>query len=124
MTIEEYYNRELNEWASTITFYLGETDILKNRLTEVAAKNNKPSINAQVEHFENQFVVQKNSLQLLQHKMRIQMDRLAAEVKAGTGLNNLDIVDEQHFLRESVHLAEKIFIELKHSFYRFLAKVF
>ena len=77
-----------------------------------------------VDHFQNQFIVQKDNLQLLKHKINVQKDSLEVEVKKLASFADLDIVDTQHFLRESIQLNEKIFLELKHSFYRFLAKVF
>ena len=91
---------------------------------EVAGKNTKTTIMVGVEHFQNQFTLQKNNLQVFKHKVQEQDDKLNAVVKKIDPLNDLNIVDEQHFLREAVQLNEKIFQELRHSFYRFLSKVF
>jgi hypothetical protein len=124
MSIEEFFSHELNEWSSSTDFYLADLAILQERLNEVADKNTKEPILASVEHFQNQFIVQKDNLQVIKHKINVQKDRLEAEVKKLASFADLDIVDMQHFLRESIHLNEKIFLELKHSFYRFLAKVF
>jgi hypothetical protein len=124
MSIEEFFKHELNEWGKSIEFYLDDLDILKQRLIEVAHKNTKAPVMAAVEHFQNQFIVQKDSLQALKHKVQLQKDKLDAEIKKITSLDDLDLVDGQHFLREAVQLNEKIFQELKHSFYRFLSKVF
>jgi len=124
MSIEEFFKHELNEWGKNIEFYLADLDILKERLVEVAGKNTKASVMAGAEHFQNQFILQKDNLQHLNHKVKVQKDKLDAEIKKITGLGDLDLVDNQHFLREAVQLNEKIFQELKHSFYRFLSKVF
>jgi hypothetical protein len=123
MSIEEFFSHELNDWDKTIDFYLADLDMLKERLQEVATKNTKAVVLENVEHFQNQFIVQKESLQAINHKIQVQKDNLGAEIKNIAGLNDLGIVDTQHFLRESVHLAEKIFLEVKHSFYRFLSRV-
>ncbi len=124
MSIEEFYSIELNEWTMSLEFYLGDLDILKERLQEVAHKNTGKSVLASVEHFQDQFIVQKENLQILRHDIQKQKEYLTAELKKFSHLNNLDITDAQHFLRERVQMTEKIFLELKHSFYRFLAKVF
>ena len=124
MSIEEFFSHELNEWTRNIDFYFADLTILQERLNEVANKNTKEPVMANVEHFQNQFIVQKDNLQVLKHKINVQKDSLEAEVKKLVSLADLDIVDTQHFLRESIQLNEKIFLELKHSFYRFLAKVF
>jgi len=124
MSIEEFFSHELNEWDRNIDFYFADLAILQERLDDVASKNTKEPVMANVEHFQNQFIVQKDNLQIIKHKINVQKDSLEAEVKKLVSLADLDIVDTQHFLRESIQLNEKIFLELKHSFYRFLAKVF
>ncbi len=124
MSIEEFFSHELSEWGRNIDFYVADLAILQERLIEVASKNTKQPVMVSVEHFQNQFIVQKDNLQLLKHKINVQKDNLEAEVKKLVSLADLNIVDTQHFLRESIQLNEKIFLELKHSFYRFLAKVF
>jgi hypothetical protein len=124
MSIEEFFSHELNEWSRSIEFYLAELDIFNERLAEVTAKNTKNAVLTTAEHFQNQFILQKENLQVLKHKVQVQKDKLQEEAKKTFGLDDLDIVDAQHFLRESVHLSEKILLELKHSFYRFLSKVF
>ena len=124
MSIEEFFSQELNEWDRNIDFYFADLAILQERLDDVASKNTKEPVMANVEHFQNQFIVQKDNLQIIKHKINVQKDSLEAEVKKLVSLADLDIVDTQHFLRESIQLNEKIFLELKHSFYRFLAKVF
>ena len=124
MSIEEFFSHELNEWTRNIDFYFADLTILQERLNEVANKNTKEPVMANVEHFQNQFIVQKDNLQIIKHKINVQKDSLEAEVKKIVSLADLDIVDTQHFLRESIQLNEKIFLELKHGFYRFLAKVF
>jgi hypothetical protein len=124
MSIEEFFKHELNEWGANIEFYLVDLYILNNRLIEVAGKNTKAPIMAGVEHFQNQFIVKKNNLQAFRHKVKTQNAKLEAVIKKINGLDDLNLVDEQHFLREAVQLNEKILQELKHSFYRFLSKVF
>lgn len=124
MSIEEFFSHELNEWSRSIDFYLAELDIFNKRLAEVTAKNTKQAVLATAEHFQNQFILQKENLQVLNHKVQVQKGKLQEDAKKAFGLDDLDIVDAQHFLRESAHLSEKILLELKHSFYRFLSKVF
>ena len=123
MSLETFFNQELTEWSGNIDFYLSDLDILEKRLVEVAGKNTKPAILASVEHFQNQFITQRETLQILGHSVHKQKTKLQEEIRDNIRINNLDLVDGQQLLRESVQLSEKIFLELKHSFYRFLAKV-
>lgn len=123
MTAQELYTIELNEWSKTIDFYLEELRIFEERLAEVSIKNNKPTVTVSIEHFQNQFIVQKEALQTLGRDVHRQQDQIVAQVKAKEIITDMDIVDTQFLLRDRVHLAEKIALELKHSFYRFLADV-
>lgn len=123
MTAQELYTIELNEWSKTIDFYLAELGIFEERLAEVSMKNNKQPITSSIEHFQNQFIAQKEALQTLGRDVHRQRDDIVAQVKITDIITDIDIVDTQFLLRDRVHLAEKIALELKHSFYRFLANV-
>lgn len=123
MTAQELYTIELKEWSKIIKFYLAELDIFEERLAEVCLKNNKRPITASIEHFQNQFIAQKEALQALNRDVKRQQDSIVSQVKASEVITDMDIVDMQFLLRDRVHIAEKIALELKHSFYRFLANV-
>lgn len=123
MTTQELYMIELSEWTKTINFYQGEIGIFEERLTEVAQKNTRPSITGSIEHFQNQFIIQRDALQALGRDVHRQQDKIVLQVKEGDIISDMDIVDEQFMLRDRVHISEKILLELKHSFYRFLANV-
>lgn len=123
MTAQELYTIELNEWGKTIDFYLVELGIFEERLAEVSIKNNKQPIIGSIEHFQNQFIAQKEALQMLGRDVHRQRNKIVAQVKVADIMTDMDIVDTQFLLRDRMHLAEKIAVELKHSFYRFLANV-
>lgn len=124
MSTEEFYSHELIDWTASVGFYLQETAIFEERLKEVTSKNTKPEILAVTEHFQNVFIIQKESLGVLGNDITRQKERLAKDIKDNTTFNDLETVDIQFLLRERIHASEKIFLENKHSFYRFLASVF
>ncbi|HVX50874.1 MAG TPA: hypothetical protein VHB48_11995 [Chitinophagaceae bacterium] len=124
MSSEELYSHEIIEWNKSVDFYLEEIKIFQERLLEVAAKNNKPTISVSIEHYQNQFIAQAESLQQLRHDINAQEEAIAKEITKANKIFDMDIVDRQFYLREKMQMSEKIFIETKHSFYRFLAKVF
>ena len=123
MSRDIFFTSEIAEWNGNIDFYLADLDILKQRLLEVASQNTKPAIMESIEHFQNQFIVQKENLQTLKHNINAHKEKLVEEITAHNRIYNNDLVDTQHHLREAIQLSEKIFLELKHSFYRFAAKV-
>ena len=61
-TDEKIYTQhaEHTDWISKLKFYDDEICILKNRLSEIISKNTQKDILAEAEHFQNQFIIQKN----------------------------------------------------------------
>lgn len=124
MSTEEFYSHELIDWAKSVEFYLEETAIFEERLETVIKGYSKPDILATIEHFQNVFIAQKEALLGLRSDIARQKERLADDIKHFARFDDLNTVDNQFSLRDSVHRAEKIFLENKHAFYHFLAKVF
>ena len=63
-TGEKIYTQHADhtEWLSKMKFYTDEISILKNRLGEIASKNSDKEVLAQVEHFQNQLIIQRNNI--------------------------------------------------------------
>lgn len=118
-----FCEHELKEWKKTIDFFCDELIIFTRRLEEAAGTGTHKPLMSNVEHFQNQFVLQKENFDILKHEIHEQSGSIRNDIQNKNKLTDLNVIANQDFLREQVHLAEKIFIELKHSFYRFLAKV-
>ena len=58
------------EWLKGLSFYEDEIYIMENRLAEVAMKNSSFEARQGVEHFQNQFVIQRNNIDELKHDIR------------------------------------------------------
>ena len=110
-------------WAKGLEFYRDELDLMTRRLLEISSKNTSEEASKGVEHFQNQFIVQKEALQKLKHDLHKQLTNITGQVKSTAKITNMDTVDMEFVLRDKVHTAEKILLELKHSFYRFLSTV-
>lgn len=117
-----YYNTEMEESIDMLDFYKDEIQSLEKRLQEVAARNTKLPILAQVEHFQNQLLVQRDNFTKLKHAIHRQKVNMKAYVTAENE-SLTDILVESHKLREEMQTATKIFTEAKHACYRFLSKV-
>ena len=52
-------------WLKELDFYNEELSLLEKRLLEIADKNNGKEVMAEVEHFQNQFIVQRNNIILM-----------------------------------------------------------
>jgi hypothetical protein len=115
-------NTEHTEWIKGLAFYKDEMHILENRLLEVAAKNTVFEALQGIEHFQNQFVVQRNNIDELKHKIKEHMSvftklpEMLEEV-----VENERLADHEN-LRDEYQTFEKVIRELRLEFNVFLAK--
>jgi hypothetical protein len=61
---------ENTEWTSKLNFYKDDIKIMTGRLEEVASKNSSKEVLAQVEHFQNQLIIQRNNIDLF-HEIQL-----------------------------------------------------
>lgn len=111
-----------NDWLAAIGFYHEDLDILEERLVEVAAKNTHEEVLKQVEHFQNQFDIQKANMADYISRIKDYVHRCAEDVKAHAGKVNVSLKKEQELLGEEFISLEKIIKTLRADFNRFLAK--
>ncbi len=111
-----------SEWLKGLEFYDAEIDIMQNRLLEIVKKNNGKEMMAEVEHFQNQFIVQRDNIDQLQHDIRLHDKEVATEAQAHAGKMKSSGLDEHSKLQEQVESFEKVFNELRQEFKGFLSK--
>lgn len=109
-------------WLKLISFYKEDLDILKNRLLEVAGKNTSPEAMAGVEHFQNQFIVQRNNIDEMHHSINEYVHELAGEIQQHAGKVSATIVEKNTNLNDQVKQLEKIINELRQEFNLYLSK--
>lgn len=110
------------EWQRGLGFYKDELVIMQDRLQEIVQKNNKPAINREVEHFQNQLIVQRNTIDQLHHELQLYQDRLGADAHQHQGRVAVGLLGTREQLRESYDSFEKVMNTLRHEFNAFLAR--
>jgi tetrahydromethanopterin S-methyltransferase subunit G len=110
------------EWRKSIDFYKDEFNTLEKRLDEIVQKNNKQQVMAGVEHFQNQFIVQRNNLDELKHRIHEHEGKVAADVKIHAGKMQTDLVGEHDLVGMDFDNMEKVIKELRWEFNQFLSK--
>lgn len=104
-----------------IGFYYDEMLVYERRLEEVVKKNTGKDILAEAEHFQNQFIVQKEQLDILKHEINLKKDEIARMMEAPAyAARRLD----DGGLSDKLNDVEKNYSETRSRFYRFLAEVF
>lgn len=112
---------EHQSWVAESSFYSDELNIFLNRLTEVAGKNTKPGISSQVEHFQNQFRIQKEQLDILNHESKVHEQSLADFAREHPVAIDRRLFDNHDRFQEKVTAFKKIYEDLKNEFNRFLS---
>lgn len=113
---------ENEDWLKRLDFYKEEIVILKERLDEVTGKNNAPEFLKNVEHFQNQFIVQRNNIDELAHAIKMNEKKLVNEVLANpVAVDHRKVVSHEP---ESDFMSyfEKNFAGLRTEYNQFLTK--
>jgi hypothetical protein len=113
---------EQNEWLRSLTFYEEELKILQGRLAEVANRNTKQEPMAGVEHFQNQFMIQRKNIQDLKHKLKAEHHELSMDAQAHMGRVEDKLFDIHEERAEDIRVFGNIFNGLRHEFNQFLVR--
>jgi hypothetical protein len=69
-------HHQATDWERELNFYRDELKILKSRLEEVVTKNTDKQILAQVEHFQNRFIILGEQISVMQHDLNLRNDNI------------------------------------------------
>ena len=115
-------SEEHREWLNALGFYKEEIHVLERRLTEVASRNTSFEARQGIEHFQNQFVVQKNNIDELRHRIHEHLDAMI-NYAAKHKWNVVDWQEGRHeALKTEFQSLEKVVNELRSEFNGFLSK--
>jgi hypothetical protein len=114
---------EHSEWLMKLDFYTSEISVMRKRLEEIASKNTSKEILAQVEHFQNQFILQKETIDEIRHSIKDHESYLEKRIDENPTASDHRSLNDHPKMRENVNGFEKIFNELRHEFNLFLSKV-
>lgn len=111
-----------HEWLQAIDFYDKELDILEKRLAEIISKNTGMDAMAGAEHFQNQFIVQRNNIDELRHSIREHDHKTAEDAWAHAGHIHSELVSEHAGVKEDFDSFEKVIKEVRSEFNDYLSK--
>lgn len=123
-TGEKLYTQHENhtEWMSKLKFYSDDIIIMKERLAEIASKNNQQEVMASVEHFQNQFIIQKNNIDEIMHVIKLDESALEREVNKNPVAVDHRVMPSHAEEKVAMESFEKIFNNLRAEFKTFAAK--
>lgn len=115
-------HEEHKEWLKNLSFYQDEVKIMQNRISEIASKNSGTEILKQVEHFQNQLIVQKNNMDELAHSIKDHENYLENRVNENPTAVDHRKVNDHPKMRDSYMAFDKVFNELRKELNAFLSK--
>lgn len=123
-TKEKIYkqHKENEDWINTLNFYKDEINILKARLEELALKNTSKKVSTEIEHFQNQFIIQRNNIDNIYHAIKINESTFTASIEdnpVAAEHRKMEYHEKEHDL---VTTFEKNFKQLRKDFNNFSSK--
>lgn len=119
-----YLHHQGQDWMRELEFYKDGLTVLSTRLGEVASRNTDKEVLAQVEHFQNKFIMQREQLDILKHDV----GAYNHDIETLTKEKPEHINEKSSTLNESLQNRMKDFSqslsETRSEFNRFLSKYF
>ncbi len=114
---------EHNAWLNGLSFYKDELVGIKAKLTEIAGKYTSNEVGSEVEHFQNQLLVQGENIDRLHHNINDNLAKVAADVKANAaGYVETALVEAHDAQKETFTSLETVINALRAEFNVFAAK--
>jgi hypothetical protein len=109
-------------WLNTLQFCKDEITIFERRMGELATRNTNSTLLAELEHFQNQYIRQREVIDVLRHDIKQHENFLEKEsLEHPTAIDRRSFTDHAE-LRNQMETFEKLYRELKDEFYRWVAK--
>ena len=113
---------EHDQWQDRIRFYKDEISHFNNHLGRLSLSRKSVDLMASVEHFQNQFIRQKEVLDIIRHDFK-QHESLIEAREGGNAAEPNDGIQRIHSIqRDKLDQFEHIFHELRNDFNVFLNK--
>jgi L-lactate utilization protein LutC len=119
----EQYRHEHHTWDRLLAFFKQENAYLKTRLSEVLDRDMDKDFLALAEHFQNQFIVKDEFIDILKHDINEMTMILKQDIIAARNIPDKRLEARQNKLRDEVDFLEKNFTELKKEFNNYLVSL-
>lgn len=118
---EDLHSEHL-QWKLELDFWVDELAIFQNRLEELVQRWTNKNVLAELDQYQNQFLIHRTQIDLLQEDIQGHELNLAHHARAKK--NVIDRIHYNHHIafRERMHTQREMYSDLKKRFYRFLSK--
>ncbi len=109
-------------WTNEVDFVKDEITIYEHRLEELVLRNDDKEMLAQLEHFQNQFIREKEVIDALLSDIKKHEQTISKEAREQGSEREQVFHSDHDDLRERMESFRSIYGDLKKEFYRFMAK--
>jgi len=110
------------EWQNKLSFYKDEIKVMEKRIAEVSQKNTGIEVRKEIEHFQNQFLIQKENIRRISHHISEEEKQIQSEVKKNPVASDHRETEDHAKERDMVTNFETNFNELRRECNTFLSK--
>lgn len=127
MNTQVIFNEDLHlehkQWNMELNFWRDELKTFNNRLDELVQKWTEVEVLANLDHFQNQFLIHRTKI--MEMKERIESHEINMSRHYEANENVMDRFEFKNHLafREDIETEREMYHELKKEFYRFLTKL-
>ena len=126
MEKEIIYNTDLHfehqQWWSELAFWEDELKSFNNRLSELVTRWTDKEVLAQLEHYQNQFILHNGIIDKLKEAIEVHEIRIAGQSQQGQDALDTELVKRHLEFRNKMETQRQIYADLKKEFFRFLTK--
>lgn len=124
---KKYHLTELHEenrfWVKELLFFKDELTYFEGRLADIASRNSNHEVLAKVEHFQNQFIRQKEVIDEVKHNIKAGENELEDFARSHNEIAIGHTLFADHVdLRDEMETFKKIYAEMKEEFRHFLSE--
>jgi hypothetical protein len=126
MEKEVIYNTDLHfehqQWWSELAFWEDELKSFNNRLSELVTRWSDKEVLAQLEHYQNEFILHNGIIDKLKETIEVHETRIAGQSQQGQDALDTELVKKHLEFRNKMETQRQIYADLKKEFFRFLTK--
>lgn len=123
---EVLYNEDLHfehkQWQSELDLWEDELKSFNHRLEELVKRWTNKNVLAQLEHYQNEFILHGNVLESLMHEINVHETNMAEHSKRKEDVINRELAKQHLEFREKIENQREIYSKLKKDFFKFLSK--
>lgn len=113
---------EHTKWLNELAFYKDDIKVLQKRIEEVMSKNTNKEVAVNIEHFQNQLLIQDSNASKLIHHINHDENAIQNSIKENPIASDHRLAEDHTEEREMVENFGKHFKELKNELNTFLTK--